>query len=75
MREPPIHTFLAGGITSVLLLSLLLYLTGASPRQVEKKYQQKALEMGYATNVIVLDKNGDYGLEFRWITNTQHELR
>lgn len=62
-------SFCAGAVTSLVLLMAVLYFTNSSPAHVEKSYKNKAISLGYATNVIVLDKNGEYGLEFRWITN------
>ena len=69
MKENAVEVFFAGAVSSIILLTFALWLADASPAQVEKNYKNKAISLGYATNVIVLKKDAEYGLEFRWITN------
>lgn len=60
--------FFGGMVAGAVVLAVLMHGTASSPRQIEKQYQQKAIELGYATNVIVL-KDSEYVVQFNWITN------
>lgn len=69
MKESHFNTFIAGIVFAVIFLMCAMQLTQSSPKHIEKRYENEAINLGYATNVIVLKKDGEYGLEFQWITN------